>query len=300
LPHVRSATRLRGMESSSSSPPTLTLQTLNRRSVLMLFAAMAVALAAGLLAWGPVMLAPDAQRYAHTRGLVSVANFMSMLAGLAMLLASLWAWRAVRRSRWTPSVQRPWSCFFACASLSGAIGTVHALPVGNASPAFMHALAVGGFSLMLLGFLAERVDARFGSWQACLGAIFAASVATGAWWIDASAQGEGDVRALLLLEILPLLLLPAGALDLRGRHTRAADWMLVLCIYAVARICGLADGAILEWAGWIRGHAVSQIATAAMASWVAWRCTRAASRTPHGFGSFGDSSQRKASLYTSF
>jgi len=279
----------------------MTLQALSRRSVLMLFAAMSVALAAGLLAWGPVVLAPDAHHHADTHALGSVANLVVTLTGVPMLLVGLWGWKAVRRSCWTLSVRRPWSRFFASVSLWGSISCLYALtPVGSASFVLAHAVAASGSSLVLLAFLAERVDARFGSMKACAGAVIAAGIATGVWWLDTASQGAGDLRALMLLGILPLLLIPAGALDLRGRYTSAADWVLLLSLYAVARVCNLSDGSILEWSGWISGQTLMQLGTTAAAAWIALRCSQAAGRTGQGFGSFGDSNQRKASLNTSF
>jgi hypothetical protein len=283
------------------SRPATTLQALRRRSALMLFAAMAVALAAGLLAWGPVVLSPGVLLHADTRTPGSIANVMTTLAGVVALSAGLWGWGAMQRSRWARDVQRPWSYFFASASLSGLISCLHSLTAGNAAIVIAHALAASSFSLVLLAFLAERVDARFGSRPVCIGAIIAASLAAGTWWLDASAQGAGDLRALLLLEILPLLLIPAGALDLRGRYTTAFDWVLMLCLYAITRVCDMADGPMLEWTGWIGGHTLTQLGTAAIAVWIALRCSQAG-RGRHGFGSgsFGDSSQRRASLNTSF
>jgi hypothetical protein len=285
------------MNSSTPSRPSLTLQALSRRSVLMLFAAMAVALAAGLLAWGPVVLVSDTQRHTGTPG--SVANYLHTLATVPMLLVGLWGWKAVRRSRWTPSVQRPWAWFFASVSLAGSMDALSTLAfLNDAGRVLAHAVAASGSSLLLLGFLAERVDARFGSIKACIGAAVTASIAALAWWIDAASLGSGDLRVLLLLTILPLLLIPAGALDLRGRYTSAADWLWLLSLYAIALMCGLADASILEWNGWVGGHTLMQLAMAGVAAWIALRCS-SGRRATQGFGAFGDSSQRKASLYTS-
>jgi hypothetical protein len=283
---------------SISNPPATTLQALSRRSALVLFAAMAVALAAGLLAWGPVVLSPSVLLHADTRTPGSIANFMTMLAGVAALSTGFWGWRALRRSHWARHVQRPWSYFFASVSLSGSISCMHSMAAGNTVIVLAHALAAIGFSLVLLGFLAERIDARFGSLQSCLAAIIAASLAAGVWWLEATSRGVGDVRALLLLEMLPLLLVPAGALDLRGRYTNAFDWVMLLGLYAVGRVSDMADGPILEWTGWIGGHTLMQFGTAAISAWVGLRCAQIG-RKRHGFR-FGDSSQRKASLNTSF
>jgi len=109
---------------------------------------------------------------------------------------------------------------------------------------------------------------------------------------------SGDMRA-LLLETLPLLLIPAGALDLHGRHTSVADWVLVMCLYAMARLFDLANSPVLEMTGSITGHTLMQLSTAALGAWIALRSAQRSSRSRQDVSSFGDSSQRRTSLYTS-
>lgn len=50
----------------------------------------------------------------------------------------------------------------------------------------------------------------------------------------------------MLLQTLPMLLVPAGALALCGRQTTMRDWIAILCLYGIGRLCVLVDAAVLQ------------------------------------------------------
>jgi len=154
-----------------------------------------------------------------------------------------------------------------------------------------------GFTLLLAGFLAERVDARFGTRSACIAALLLPMVA-GLWCVIFDwTTGRGDLRALILLQTLPLLVVPAGAIALPGRFTRAGDWLLMLALYGLAKLIDVADDRIYSWTGWISGHSLMHIVLAVVAAWLAYRAARTDDAV--GAGASVPSSQRINSLKTS-
>ena len=78
------------------------------------------------------------------------------------------------------------------------------------------------------------------------------------------------MRPLMLLEVMPVLLIPAGALWLPGEHTRASDWIIMLVAYGVAKGFDAADAAVLSVTGWISGHGLMHLSLAAVAGWLAY------------------------------
>jgi hypothetical protein len=98
-----------------------------------------------------------------------------------------------------------------------------------------------------------------------------------------AAWGRGvDMRPLLLLEVLPVLLIPAGALWLPGAHTRTSDWIIALVAYGVAKAFDAADAAVLSVTGWISWHGLMHLTLAAVAAWLAYCAgnARAGAETP--------------------
>jgi hypothetical protein len=250
------------------------ISALNRRCTLFALMAMTLAIAVGLLAWGPVLLQANAHHYADTRSLASVVNGINAAFCLPMLLAGVWGWRALGRSHWPATLQRPWRWCFVCVGASAILAAIYHLAPGDTGYLAAQATAAGAFTLLLCGFLAERVDARFGSRATCAAALGMAGLAAG----FAAVGSAADVRALLLLQLMPVLLIPAGALSLPGRHTHKADWLLILGLYALARVSDLGDAAVLRFTlGAFSGHALMHLCLAGVAAWLAYRASAAGS-----------------------
>jgi len=266
---------------------------LGRRGVLAVLAALALAVLVGLIAWGPVVLDERVHAYADTRAWGLLPHAGNVLASLPLLMAAAWGWFTTRASRWGTELRRPWAGFHVCAAAAAVMAALYHAAPRDETFVLAHVLTAAGFVLLTLGVLAERVDARFGSVRALLGAlvlVLGAATLVGL----RSALGLGiDMRPLLLLQVLPVLLIPAGALWLPGAHTRASDWLIVLVAYAAAKVFDAADAAVLETTGWIGGHALMHLSIAALTAWLAY-CAAAARA-----GSAGSASRRHTSLNTS-
>lgn len=247
---------------------------MTRHSVLALLLAMSFATAAGLLAWGPVLMDGAPHPIARPGWLPGALN---VLTSLPLLALGLYMSHALRRSAWPSAVLRPWRLFFACVSALGFAALLdHGTP-GSAGRVLSHLFGAASFAALLLGFLADRLSPRFGSVTACIAAVVTASAATVMWWLGETNGGAGDLRGLLFIEIMPVLLIPAGALSLRGRYTLTGDWIVMLTLYVVARFFGWADAETLAATGWISGLALMHLCTFGVAAWLAMRCFPACS-----------------------
>lgn len=89
--------------------------------------------------------------------------------------------------------------------------------------------------------------------------------------------GPIDLRPYLLMQLLPVLLLPAGALGLAGTHSRSGDWLLMLAIHVAAKGFDFADAEIYTATGWIGGHALMHLSLAGVAGVLAYRAANAPS-----------------------
>jgi hypothetical protein len=240
---------------------------LDRRCALFTLLAMGLAIGTGMLAWGPIPLTPSAHTYADGRSLGGLPHGANVLMSLPMLLVGVWGWRAVGHSGWPATLQTPWRLCFACIALSGGLAAAYHLAPGDAGYLAAQAAAAGASILLLCGFLAERVDARFGLALACVVALLVVTLATGM-----SSLGGTDLRPLLLLQLLPVLLIPAGALGLAGHHTAKADWLVILGLYALARALDVGDAAVMRFSGnAISGHALMHLCLTGVAARLAYR-----------------------------
>ncbi len=268
---------------------------LNRRCALFMLLAMTLAIAMGLLAWGPLLPQAGAHHFADMRSLFGLAAGVNAAFCLPMLAAGVWGWLAINRGDWPSTLQTPWRWCFACIAATAGSAVVYHLAPGDGTYLVAQALVAGAFSLLLCGFLAERVHAGFGSQAACATALGVAALAA----TLSSLAASTDLRPLLLLQLLPVLLIPAGALSLPGRHTRKADWLLVLGLYALARVSDLGDDSVLlATGGAISGHGLMHLCLAGVAAWLAYRAGSASAASPE-FGKSGTLAQANTSLSTS-
>lgn len=251
---------------------------MGRRCALALLLALAAGVAAGLLAWGPVRLSADVHHYADTRDWAGLAHALTVLACLPLFTAACIGVAATRASAWGHEVRRPWMAFHAFAALS-ALGSAlyHAAPSDTAY-LLAHGATSGAFVMLTAGALAERVHRVFGEWRgvAAAGLLWLGSAALVG--MSHAAGGGADVRPLLLLQVLPVLLIPAGAAWLPGRYTRPGDWMLILATYALAKLLDLGDAQLLDLTGGLSGHTAMHLALAGVAGWLAYRAAASSRR----------------------
>lgn len=262
---------------------------LGRRCVLVLFAAMTIALLTGLLAWGPVPLGPRAHDYADLRRWFGLPNAANLIASLALLPAALYGVFATRSSGWPVALRRPWLGFHASAIAAGMLAAAYHLAPTDTVYVLANTALSAACALLTAALLAERVDPRFGS-PAAVGLV-CALVAAAAGWV--AWTGASDLRPFIMIDVLPVLLVPTGALGLPGGHLRSTDWTAVLVAYAAARLADIGDAAILAATGWISGHALMHLGLAFVAGWLAYCAARA------GAGVDPDAvAQRQTSLNT--
>lgn len=281
---------------------------LSKGCTLVLLLSMALALAAGLIAWGPLALTANDHVFADQRSVLGIANALTALACLPLCAVCVWGLQNLLNADWPSELVRPWVAFFGFAFMMSASAALYHLAPDNLGWAIGNTFAAAAFVQLLLGVLAERVDARFGSRHAVVAGIGLA-VSAGIFWLAGDTlAGRGDLRGLLLLQALPALLIPAGALGLPGRHTATRDWVAILAVYAGARLAEQADAAVLGATQLVCGHALMHLLLAAGAAVLAYRAApasaaRRAADSPSPLSSpqaagLAVASQRQTSLNT--
>jgi hypothetical protein len=242
---------------------------LGRRAAMVLLGSMLLGICVGLMAWGPVT-SRDVLAFADTRTLLGIPNALNVLTGLVILAVALWGVRVTWRMDRSAPVRSAWLCFQASAAVGGTLAAVYHLEPSPALLLLSTALLSAGFVLLFISMLAERVHAQFGSTKSVVAALGLVACLTLVVHLSADGIEHADLRPLLLLlEIMPLLLIPAGALSLRGQGTKPADWVIVLSLYALAKLFEYGDAAIFSWSGWISGHSLMHLALAAVVAWLA-------------------------------
>lgn len=258
-------------DSANPSSPVAS-SVLMRRSTVALMFAVALAGAAGLVAWGPVGLVPHMHQFADARVVWGAPYGVNVWSHLPLVPLGIWGlWRVSRLPRSEP-LRWVWGCFFCCQMLATVGGMVYHWAPSDLTFIWDQVPRSSACALFAAAFLAERIDRRFGHAPAIVMAL-SASVLGGLWWLySLHTWGIGDLRPLIWLELSPIAMVATGAWTLHGHLLSRQDWMRSLLSFVVAQTVDWADRPIYEWTHQVvSGHSLRHLALAACVAWVAFR-----------------------------
>jgi hypothetical protein len=231
-----------------------------------------VAAALALVLHGPIAQLPHYHDFTDTRRWLGLPNAADVLSNLGFAWVGIHGLARLWPRRRHPSLATGWPGYalFLMAVLFTAAGSgyYHLAPddgrlVWDRLPI---ALACAGL------LVAVRAESRPGTnawgWLVCVSAFAVASVA---WWHFGELRGGGDLRPYLLLQGLPLVLIPLrqsihGA---PGQDRKA--FALAIGLYVLAKLAELFDHEILAALGYLSGHTLKHLLATAGAAVLAMR-----------------------------
>jgi hypothetical protein len=219
----------------------------------------------GLLLHGPIAQFPDYHRFADQRALLGLANAADVLSNAGFALVGLWGMLRLWPMRRQPELAAGWPGYFlfmtALLLTAAGSGFYHLAPdntrlVWDRLPI---ALACAG---LLAGVRAEtgpRINGRLWTLALAMAGVFSVW-----WWYYTERAGQEDLRMYLLLQLLPLLLIPLWHAVYRAPRDRRVAFGAAAALYVLAKAAELNDHALFFALDWISGHTLKHLlATAA-------------------------------------
>lgn len=234
-------------------------QETSRRFLVALPPLVCLAAVLAMLAYGVIEQPPDYHHFADRSSWLGVPYAADVLSNVGFALVGLSGWWRLSPRRASPQLAAGWPGYrlFLIGLILTAAGSAwyHLAPddyrlVWDRLPI---ALACVG---LLAAVRAETVGSRRPRDEAAI--LTLAAVASVAWWHFTNGGGHGDLRPYLLVQGLPLILIPLWQAIYRAdRKDRLAfAWALVL--YVVAKVFELQDHAMLAQVG-IGGHTLKHL-----------------------------------------
>jgi len=212
--------------------------------------------------------------FADQRGCLGLPNCLDTASNALFVLAGGWGLhvllgaklRAVfidSRERW------PYALFFFAVVLIGLASAYYHLAPDNAGLAWDRAAMALAFMAWLSAQLAERIGVKTG--LALLVPLCAVGLGAVAYWYWSETQGAGDLRPWLLVQLMPILLVPLLIWLYPPRYSHGRVALAVVGLYLVALLFDLGDRAVFAFTdGIVGGHALKH-AVAALAAWLVAR-----------------------------
>lgn len=229
-----------------------------------LLAAVALTVLVSVLALKPIAQDPAYHQFADQRTYLGIPHFWNVVSNLPLMLAGAMGLGRIvfgGKGGYLPSLQFVYSTFFSAALLTG-IGSAyyhfdpnHWTLVWDRLP--MTLLFTGFFSAVWGEHMSESTARKIFLPLAALG------VASVIYWIVSEKSGQGDLRAYIVVQFLPLLLIP---LILKLYPSKLyPDLYLwgVLALYLLAKVAEVLDGPIFRFTVQLSGHTLKHFIAAA-------------------------------------
>ena len=217
----------------------------------------------------PIPQDPAYHLFADSRIVFGIPNFWNVASNLPFLVVGAWGMLFVFRDGHAvcaPGLELAYFVFFAGIFLTAFGSSYYHLGPGN-DPLVWDRLPMtigfaGLFSIIVGEFLSPRIG------RAILIPLLLAGALSVEYWAFTEARGAGDLRAYVLFQFLPLLLIPL-ILIFRSPVIGAPRyyWMMLLC-YVLAKIAEFLDAGIFGIGGVISGHSLKHVLAAIAAAFV--------------------------------
>lgn len=220
-----------------------------------------------LLAHGPIAQLAHYHEFADQSALAGVPHAADVLSNIGFAAVAAWG-----MLRWRPmhSAGRHGYWLFLAGLLLTALGSgFYHLAPDNARLVWDRlpiALACAG---LLAGVRAECLAKPDSRTDACLLGI--AAVLSVAWWYLTEQRGAGDLRPYLLLQCLPLVLIPLWQWIYGAPRPDRIAFGCALALYIAAKFAELADHQLLAALGVVSGHSLKHLLAAAAAAVIVGR-----------------------------
>lgn len=231
----------------------------------------AAAVAALVFLTPPVAQPLSYHDFADRRACLGLPNCLDTASNAFFVLASAWGLIALFGARLRPVFidareRWPYALFFLAVILIGLASAYYHLAPDNARLAWDRAAMALAFMAWLSALLAERIGVKAG--LMLLAPLSAAGLGAVAWWAWSETQGASDLRPWLLVQLMPMLLVPLLLWLYPPRYSHGRDALAVVGLYLVALLLDLGDRAVFALTdGLVGGHALKHL-VAALAAWL--------------------------------
>ena len=220
------------------------------------------------LAWllPPIAQPPGYHDFADQRACWGLPNCLDTASNALFVLAGAMGLRFMQRGRGVWRDRReawPYGLFFFAMILVGFGSGYYHLAPDNARLLWDRLAMMLAFMAWFAAVVGERVSPRAG--LRLLPLLLVAGLGSAAWWGWSEARGMGDLRFYLLMQLLPMLLVPLLLWRYPPRYSGDRGLLAVIGLYGLALLFDLSDRPVFALTGgWVSGHTIKHV-TAALA-----------------------------------
>lgn len=237
----------------------------NRLRIILAIAAVAIITT---LSIDPIAQPQDYHNFADQRDLLNIANFYNVLSSLPFLIVGIMGMRLVgsgRASGGLAELQGLYLTFFAGVFLTGFGSVYYHYHPGNQTLLWdrlpMTIVFMAFFSAIVGEYISSGIALKL------FVPLLASGITSVVYWYVSELNGSGDLRAYILVQFLPALLIPLILLLFNSSLNGDKYIWGITGAYTASKLMELFDTQLYSALGMISGHSLKHL-TAAFATFI--------------------------------
>ena len=198
-------------------------------------------------------------QFADSRQIAGISNFWNVLSNLPFLLVGLFGlWRYPRLAA---SESKTGYMVLCLGIFLVGFGSAyyHQVP-SNSSLLWDRLPMTVAFMALLSLLLGERVTSNYKNVSLWL--LVAFGVCAALYWSWTESQGRGDLRPYVLVQFLPIVLMPLILLLFSAKYLRSSLLLYAFVLYFLAKACEHFDHEIYGMTQFVSGHTLKHLVAA--------------------------------------
>jgi hypothetical protein len=228
----------------------------------MVLVAIALLGAIALLFVGPMPQDPAYHLFADSRRIAGIPNFWNVVTNLPFLLVGAWGVSRYPRLAHKENAE-PYLVMCLGVLLIGVGSSYYHLAPSNDTLLWDRLPMTVAFMALLSLLLSERFQPA--QPRAMLWLLVAVGAASVLYWAWTESIGRGDLRPYVLVQFLPMVLLPLIVAMFPRRYLGTSMLLWACALYVAAKLLEQFDRQVLDFTGVMAGHAIKHVAAAAAA-----------------------------------
>lgn len=212
-----------------------------------------------LLFAGPIPQDPSYHLFADSREFVGVVNAWNVLSNIPFLLVGIYGlWRCKYLS--SQEARTPYAALCVGVLLVGFGSAYYHLSPSTPSLLWDRLPMTITFMALFSLVLDERVlpSRKIRT----LWPLLTIGIGAVLYWYWTESNGHGDLRAYILVQFLPMLLLPTILLLFPGQYLKGRALAAAMAFYLVAKLFEQFDGPVFQALGILSGHSLKHLVSA--------------------------------------
>ena len=233
---------------------------LSRRVRLSILVAVGVAATAAVALYGPIAQPPGYHAFADQRVVWGIPNFWNVVSSLPFLVVGVAGMMELVR-KWPQGALIPlkaaYLAFFAGAAMVALASAYYHYAPTDLSLAWDRLPMTVVFMAFFAVIIGEHISPQFG--RLLLGPLLALGVISVVYWHFTEAGGHGDLRLYVIVQFVPMVLIPLILLFFPSRLSHVRLIWAVLGAYGVAKLFELADEWVFSHSHVVSGHTLKHL-----------------------------------------